>query len=1258
MRAILSLLPVAVVIVLCAGPAAGATDYSQTHEVLPLNVGITPTTIYTTTQNYSLPLIGGITVKVELNGKASGTALNLAVNGDGKLTFPKAPGKGDLWFQGGSSSASQNIVVEYSGRVGIDININLLGLPITYTGWSGYFTTTPEGLLRTLNFTAYQQGNSLTLTQQVEAPNLINWNFGGSTLGGSIVLGVRTSDSIPVALNPLNTDKGVFTSALQHIEQDVSSPTFTVGNIFQNVGINSPTMTFTPHISGDAHFVVLGQPFSYPFNADLSVATVELKGMPASPYTTTPARSITFQIPHWVNSFALNGGAVNALGLAAILNNDSTNGPLEYAASEDVAFPGASWYPYSTAPLYTLSAGDGPKHVYFKVRSAAGESNMMEDIINVVSTVPTVNALVTKDTTPALSGTVAEATAVVSVTVGTQTLTAANNGDGTWTLQDNLLSALADGTYDVLVSAVDAGANTLWDATANELIVDTVQPTISLATSAPDPTPAPIIVNITLSEPCPGFDAGDLDIYNVTVSNFTGGGTSYSMTLSPYAQGYFSCQVNPGAFSDPAGNPNEGSNVISGTYDTLPPTATLNTTATDPTNNAITVSVTLSEACADFSAGCFTLQNASLSDFSGGGTGYSFTLTPIAEAAFSCVVNAASFHDAAGNANDSASNTITRVYDGTPPTVTMASTAANPTNVSPIPVTVHFSEPVVDFDALAVQVLNGAVNNFAGSGSDYSFDLVPAATGTVTATIPAGAAHDPAGSGNPGAAVLSRDYDNVRPTVSMTSGLPNPTNQRPVAVTVVFSKPVTGFTAADITTANAFLFGFSGSGANYSFSLTPQSLGSFSASIPEGAALDSALNPNEPGQFISVFDNALPSISQVIAVPAKAREGAPVAISITASEALRVSSTVSVNGHPAIYQSNAGLVYTYAYVVGASDPDGPATISIQATDLAGNSRTVSNNTALTIDKIAPTAVITLQGPAHSTADTVSFSVVFSESVAGTFTEGDVTLVSGSLAGTPSVSGADSAYTISVALANPDADGTVAVVLSGPGISDGAGNTYAGGLSPTGTVHNWPGFATEPSELHLYLQDSPLLAVSVDEAGVATGYQWYREDNESKTIHTGPAAASWQLSDISAADEGDYWCVVTYDGQPHPSARGTLHVAPHVTLTGVTVDGEARIGRDMTLTAEATGGYPPLTYLWYKDGAEVNSGHILVFDDLAGQDSGEYQVIVTDYYGDHADSDPIQISVDVQQMPAAGLAGLVTLVAVLALGGAATRRKRN
>ncbi|HQE82806.1 MAG TPA: formylglycine-generating enzyme family protein [Candidatus Hydrogenedentes bacterium] len=82
-----------------------------------------------------------------------------------------------------------------------------------------------------------------------------------------------------------------------------------------------------------------------------------------------------------VTSFAINDGAAAAPSAAVTLNNTCSEAPTEYMASESSIFAGAPWLPYSVAPSFTLSSGNGAKTVYFKVRNDAGESSVVSDSI-------------------------------------------------------------------------------------------------------------------------------------------------------------------------------------------------------------------------------------------------------------------------------------------------------------------------------------------------------------------------------------------------------------------------------------------------------------------------------------------------------------------------------------------------------------------------------------------------------------------------------------------------------------------------------------------------------------------------------------------------------------------------------------------------------------------------------------------------------------------------------------------------------------
>src|SRR5207249_4896308 len=99
-----------------------------------------------------------------------------------------------------------------------------------------------------------------------------------------------------------------------------------------------------------------------------------------------------------------------------------------------------------------------------------------------------------------------------------------------------------------------------------------------------------------------------------------------------------------------------------------------------------------------------------------------------------------------------------------------------------------------------------------------------------------------------------------------------PTAASPISVSVTFSEPVTGFVSGDVVVGNASISGFSGSGASYSFNLTPLGQGTFSTDIPAGVANDLATrssnvpvitvagNPNTAATQLSrTFDSIAPA---------------------------------------------------------------------------------------------------------------------------------------------------------------------------------------------------------------------------------------------------------------------------------------------------------------------------------------------------------------------------------------------------------------
>src|SRR5439155_1605531 len=120
-------------------------------------------------------------------------------------------------------------------------------------------------------------------------------------------------------------------------------------------------------------------------------------------------------------------------------------------------------------------------------------------------------------------------------------------------------------------------------------------------------------------------------------------------------------------------------------------------------------------------------------------------------------IPAGAAQDAAGNPSASSTSTDNTVtFDNTPPTVTINQAAgqADPTNTSPITFTVVFSEAVTGFDGSDVSFAGSTVGgtlvaNVTGSGATYTLTATGmSGSGTVVASIPAGAAQDATGNGS------------------------------------------------------------------------------------------------------------------------------------------------------------------------------------------------------------------------------------------------------------------------------------------------------------------------------------------------------------------------------------------------------------------------------------------------------------------------------------------------------------------------------
>ena len=276
----------------------------------------------------------------------------------------------------------------------------------------------------------------------------------------------------------------------------------------------------------------------------------------------------------------------------------------------------------------------------------------------------------------------------------------------------------------------------------------------------------------------------------------------YTVNVTGMSQsGTVTASISAGVAADASSNPNNastsGDNSVQynqPVVDNTPPTVTIDQALgqADPTSGpAIDFTVVFSEPVSGFTNSDVTLSGtagATTAAVSGSGASYTVSVSGMTvSGTVIASIPAGAAADAALNPNTASTSTDNQVQwnkpigDVTPPTVTInqAAAQADPTNGTTIAFDVVFSEAVAGFTGTDVTVggtagASGAV--VTGSGAAYTVTVSGMTqSGTVTASIPAGAAADAAL--NPSTASTSTDNSVqwYQPSQSVSSGAGNVT---------------------------------------------------------------------------------------------------------------------------------------------------------------------------------------------------------------------------------------------------------------------------------------------------------------------------------------------------------------------------------------------------------------------------------------------------------------------------------------------------
>ena len=480
---------------------------------------------------------------------------------------------------------------------------------------------------------------------------------------------------------------------------------------------------------------------------------------------------------------------------------------------------------------------------------------------------------------------------------------------------------------------------------------------------------------------------------------------------------------------DTAGNVS-ATNYWRWTRDTVKPTVVLSSASLDPFNAAASpwvVTATFSEDVAGLTADRLAVVNGTAA-VSGSGSVWTITVTPSGDGYVSVTVNANAATDAAGNGNE-VSNTLTRRYDATLPTVVLSSASLDPFNAaaSPWVVTATFSEDVAGLTADGLTVVNGTAA-VSGSGSVWTITVTPSGDGEVSVTVNANAATDAADNGNQASAALTRIYDVTGPQMPTFTATPEPITRVPeYSVTVTSTDEHSGvseyFWAVN---DGAFVSG----GEEWHNVVNVES--NYTVYV---YAVDGAGNVSATNSCSWLYDITSPSKPEFTSTPREFTNEDSYEFIVTSTDNV---SRVSVSYYWSL--DGANFVEGGATLVGTNYVEGVYTNWVYSTDEAGNV-SETNTWSWTYDITSPTVELSSDKPDYFNQAPMTVTVTFSEPVTNFTAESVyVTNVTDKTAIQVSPLGvATNIYTVTI---TPKGDGEVSVQIPAGVVADYAGNGNA------------------------------------------------------------------------------------------------------------------------------------------------------------------------------------------------------------------------
>lgn len=377
-----------------------------------------------------------------------------------------------------------------------------------------------------------------------------------------------------------------------------------------------------------------------------------------------------------------------------------------------------------------------------------------------------------------------------------------------------------------------------------------------------------------------------------------------------------------------------------------PPAAAYHLTRVDTTSGSLV------SACATTAASPTTSTSCTDSDVPDGTYRYVVTAVHRTWTASSLPSNGVTVHA------DTAAPTVTvtavspapapsGLYPSAPVVLTLGAQDAGGSGVAAIRYDIDGAEPTVVPGNAATVVVSGEGSHIVTyQSTDHAGNT--SATATSTPTI-----------------------DSLAPavTVQQAPGQNDPTKDTPITFSVIFTEPVTGFTAADVTlsgVAGAATTSVTGDGAVYEVTVSGMtSDGDVGLTVPSDAAHDAAGHGNTPSTSNGVdptvtYDTTAPAAPTAPELAPGSDTGSSNSDRITRATALFLGGSAEPDATVTLFSDGAPIATALATdgSYGVTSPpltEGTHLLTAVATDAAGNTGPASPATPVTVDTTAPAA---------------------------------------------------------------------------------------------------------------------------------------------------------------------------------------------------------------------------------------------------------------------------------------------------------------